>query len=174
MAANSNAAAILYDSQNFLLDSAGDTPGNVLNRSARAEGRKARTLMVEGTAVIQASTWTLGNEIRMGLRIGAFSQNPVDGNIETDVNYAMFANSASIQTEAGVFANDKRSNKWTYWHYMHFATGNEQSLRVINIRTKANAYLDASECLALYLELHAGSVGIRYQLMLRTLVVDEG
>lgn len=175
-AAGSSDMCILYDSQNYLNANAGNGVDQfILNRSARAEGRKARTLAVSGYMAFQASTWTLGSEIRMAMRIGVFEQNADDGSIAVIPDYNMLNGAvASNADTAAVFANDRRGNLWEHYHFMHFATGNEQSLRVLRVRTAAKAYLAPNECLAMYMENQAGSVGLRYWTALRTLVADEG
>lgn len=166
-------AAVLYDSQNYLSDTVGDSLLS-LNRSARAEGRRARTFRVQGVMVSQATTWTLGNEVRLGMRIGVFDQDANDGGISVDPDYRIFQTNAFPGGQAAVFANMRRSNLWTHYHMLHFATGNETSLRVTRFNVPAKASLGAGECLALYLENLVGGVNLRYWLACRTFVADEG
>jgi len=123
--------------------------------------------------MVQAATWTLGDEIRLGLRIGVFEQDSSDGNLMVDADYTMWF-SGFIQSAPNVFANQQRTNLWTHYHLMHFATGNEQSMRVLNVNVAARASLASNECLGLYTQTQAGSVALRWYPILRTYVVDEG
>lgn len=166
-------AAILYDSQNYLSSTVSDSL-SALNNSARAEGRRARTFRVQGVIVSQATTWTLGNEVRLGMRIGVFDQDANNGGVSVDPDYRIFDTGAFMGSMACVFANMKRSNLWTHYHMLHFATGNETSLRVTRFNIPARASLGAGECLALYLENLVGGVNLRYWLACRTFVADEG
>jgi len=164
---------VLYDSQNYMLDDVSDTE-RVLNRAARAEGRRAQTFMVDGWMSVQASTWSLGDEIGLGMRIGVFDQDSAEGNIQVDAAYTMWENGSFINDTPSVYANQQRSNLWTNYFVLHFATGNEQSLRLLRIRARARAYLNSGECLGLYMQCRLGTVALRYWLALRTLVADEG
>lgn len=167
-------ASILYDSRNYLTQTVSDTVGTRMGSAARAEGRKARVLRVQGTIATQATTWTLGNTVRLGMRIGIFEQDANAGGISVDPDYRLFQTNAFFGGNAAVFANDRRSNQWTYFPWLHFATGNETSLRLHRINVAVRGYLEANDCLAFYIENMVGGVNINYWLALRTFVIDEG
>lgn len=174
-----SAALILYDSHDWFTVMGGGLgnalSGGVMSKAARAEGRKAKMLRVQGQFSVQASTWTLGNEVRFGLRIGIFQQDPEDGGILVPAAYRMMTEPGVDQIVQGtsVWADHRRMNQWEHRHYLHFATGNEQSLRTLRINTPIRGSLNANECLALYMENAPGGVALRFQSWLRTYVVDE-
>lgn len=174
LVAGESTALILYDSQNYIRESVGTDPANLfLNRAARAEGRRAQTYRVRGWLGWEATTWTLGNNVYFGWRIGAFEQDNGDGGVLVPAGYNMLAPVVFTDNQPDVYANMQRSNAWEHFIAYHFATGNETSRRSMNLNVAARRSLAANECLALYWESALSGVNIRYSSFLSTLVSDE-
>lgn len=166
---------ILYDSQNFFHDGVGgDNNDESLHRSARADGRKAQTFRVRGHLNWEATTWAAGDNVYFGWRIGAFEQDATDGGILVPAGYTMLAGVSFGDAQPSVYANAAKLNAWEHRVRYHFASGNETSVRSMNINVPIRRTLMPNECLALYWELAPNSVGIQYASYLATLVSDEG
>lgn len=164
-------AHILYDSQNFLKGVAGNS--EIMYQAARAAGRRPKTYRVRGQMHWQANVWSLGDELRFGMRIGVFKQDPLDGFMINDATYIMMSAGFGGAQGVDTWANSGRGNLWEHRNYQHFATGNESSQRMFYINTPARASLGPDECLALYIENGQGSESLRYGLWLSTYVSDE-
>lgn len=177
IAASGSAIAMLYDSHDYMLQAVGGGAGagvaGHLPYSARAEGRKATCLRVQGMLSYEASTWAAGSRLELGWRLGVFEQAADTGLVLLDVAYSMYT-SSTLKDQPAVWANDQATHIAERRIRFEFSAGNEASLRTQKLDISFKRRLRSHECLALYLELPATSVGIRYQTWLRTLVQDEG
>lgn len=165
-------AWVLYDSQNYFKDVAGQ--GGVTSRASRAEGKRARCYRVMGQINWTGTTWTLGDEVRFGLRLGVFNQDPADGGILVPAAYGMMTEGGSLNDQTSIWANARGQNLWEHRNYQYFATGAETSNRTLKVNIPISVSLGPDECLAMYMEQQGGGVGLRYVTWLRTLVSDEG
>lgn len=170
---------VLYDSHNYfgegprggLPTGAGGTQPQ-LTRAARAEGRRATILAVEGFVYVEPQTWVLGNLIAMGFRLGAFEQD-LTGVFSLDPAYSMWLdNPGSPFEQVAHWANYRRSNQWERRVHYGFSPDGPNLVQ-IPIRWKGRVSLGAKECFGLYTELESTSVATRCQYWLRTLVQDE-
>lgn len=166
---------ILYDSVNRLASlTLGAGNGNAfVPRAARAEGRKPTILAVEGIVYVEPSTWAIGNLIAMGLRIGIFDQDPIDGAMIVEPDYTLWiAGLPTAGNTAAIWANQGRRNLWE--RRVHHGFSDNQTFIVVRVRWRGRRRLEPHEALVLYTELEPTSVNVRTQSWLRTLVIDEG
>jgi len=169
---------ILYDSKSFMKHAAGSTPfvPLVMAGSARAEGKRAQIMAVQGMISIRPSTWALGSNLVVGIRFGVFEQDPGTGGILVDPSYSMFASFANVALSAANWAND---GQWDRERrvYVTFSDNSQVYNHYFFFRTRR--FLKGHECYAVYLEANnqsgtTGSVNSNVTLWLRTLVSDEG
>jgi len=172
---------ILYDSNNYIgvltrggIGSAA-TSGTtgVLGRHIRAEGRKPMIMAMQGAIFCEPQTWTLGNVMAVGIRIGVFEQD-ISGVFSLDIGYSMWAPEAGVPFSTPAhWANNTRNNKreWRFWK--SFGDASTPPLMVLRLFWRGRAYLEGNECFGLFTELQSTSVGTRMQYWCRTLVADE-
>lgn len=177
-------ARILYDSTNRIAVGMGSLDSETrtttwFTRAARAEGKKARVFAVQGFLHCEPTTWTLGNVMAIGWRLGVYDQDPESGFIEVPTEYSMWENgSAGVGTPfatPAMWANDGRWVKEDR-RIKVFSSGDEAPQMRIPIywRSARGITLRGRESFALYLELGATAVQMRIQTWLRSLVSDEG
>lgn len=170
-------AHILYDSQQWgaLQGGGGVALGGwtrAINRAARAEGRKATILAVEGIIYWEPSVWALGNLMAIGVRLGCFEQDPGTGNILLDAAYSMWTNEVGgSSSRPSGWANPGRGNTWERRYHVGFSE--TVPFFVSRIAWRGRRVLQPNECFAVYTELENTSVNTRTQMWLRTLVSDE-
>jgi len=170
-----SAGHILYDSKNFLRDIGGNS--YIMNQTGRAAGKRPKMVRVMGQMTWVAGSWSPGDEIQFGLRIGVFQQDSSDGFIQVDASYTMMGGGGGIVNDPDIWANQPRANRWEWRNYQYFATGNESSRKSVFINANMRGVtLSDDECLALYVEngVAASVTSLRYITWLRTLVIDEG
>lgn len=171
---------ILYDSQNRLnavastfSTAAGARGVGLLSRAARAEGRGALCLRVQGQILMRPDTWSLGNQFYIGLRIGVFEQDPEMGNLLVSADYNMMDTGQLGPVAAGVWANDAQF-VWEKRFWLSYNTDRAEPAINQYIDVKFRRRLKPNQCLGLYVENSESSVSVVIQRWLRTLVVDEG
>jgi len=176
-------AAILYDSQNRIAFAMGSLDSETqthtwLTRAARAEGRRAKIFATTGFLHMEPSTWTLGNVMAIGWRLGKFTQDPESGFIEVPFQYSMWESTNSLLTPFTSVAQYANDGNWVKENRILkvFSSGDEApQLRVpINWRSSRGITLRPNECWAVYLEIAATAVQMRHQRWLKSLVADEG
>lgn len=163
--------AILYDSHNYVANAVlANAPSVLIRAPARAEGGKARILMVEGVLLVTPSTWAAGSSFDLGCRFGIFPQDPSDGALFVDAQYSLWQ--ATSQTDHPAYwANDRQWQKEARFNETFLE--NRATFRY-NFRFPVRRTLRPHECYALYLESATGSVSLNMRTFFRTLVSDEG
>lgn len=161
--------AVLLDSTNYLHEQTGIS--RRMPSSARpSRFRRPTVHMVAGIIDIEPTTWALGTILQLGARIGVWQQDAVSGDLLTpSANYSMFAVTNYAQMPA-IWANDRRNNLWERRWHDNFSTSNDQAQRTLPIGARVKARLSEDEALGIFLEVPAGSVNLRGQFWLRTLV----
>lgn len=164
---------VLYDSVDRMAEvsygNAGTTP-QLLNRSRRAEGRNPLILATEFQLYMEPTTWSVGQLIALGWRLGAFEQDPGTGLLSINASYSMWVNGGPGEDPAA-FANVKNWVKEGRF-FLGFST-DVAAQRNIHIRWRGRHRLRANEAWALYLESETTGVNLRTQPWGRALVVDE-
>lgn len=165
-------ARVLYDSHNYVSNMVQIAGATVRFPSpARAEGAKARIIMVEGMIVSAPSVWAVGSTFSLGLRFGIFEQDAGVGAFLIDPAYTMWAPSLNIPQNPAYWANDKK------WQHERRAVEvfTENTVRFDRrFRFRVNRTIMPHECYGIYIESQTGSVNLSNQLWFRTLVADEG
>lgn len=172
---------ILYDSHDQLgvwtasgIEVPAGTPARLVSRAARAEGRRATILAVEGCVLLSPGEWALGNLVAWSWRMGAFEQDRT-GVFSLDAQYSMWVTGGATPFEPPAqWANFRRLNakEDRVWHA--FDADRLNPLFKVRIFWKGRRTLDPRDCWGLYTEMENTSIGIDQQFWLRTLVVDEG
>lgn len=152
----------------MMLSTAG---GGIMAGSAMPEGKRTRVHAVEGMIYVEPSTWAVGNLMALGLRIGAYEQDPTSGLASVDADYTMW--SAAINaTKTSYYANDRGYNQWETRAFKSF--GDNGSIMIVRIRARLKYSLNAGYGLGLWVEGESTGVNVRYQTWLRTLVSADG
>jgi len=175
LTATDQAGLILYDSKNYLRTMTHGGVGGgfgAISGASRAAGKRAAIHMTTGILLVELSSWALSREMRLGLRIGVFEQDPGSGLISVEPGYSMFVNTGD--TAVNSWANAQRRNRWERRVYRGFSSSNEGGLITIPVMARGAVRLDDNECWALYLEVEDGSQNMNITPWLRTLVSDEG
>lgn len=166
---------VLYDSkQHIALHMKGTSilPTYVLPSAARTEGSRPLMLRVQGSIYVEPGTWALGNVLAAGLRIGKFEQDAETGDALVDADYSMW--DAGGTTSVAQWANARPMNLWERRWHLSFGSDTPDPFINREINVKLRTRLAPHEMLGLYTELEPTSVAARWQMWLRTFVVDEG
>lgn len=167
----------LYDSHNWLRTVAGSQAGPVagnqrvsfLHRAARAEGKKALILGVQGHIFVSPTTWAVGSAFAIGVRIGAFEQDPVQGALSLDANYSLWQVVGTSNP-----ADWANSRDWVWETRRDHQFSDNQSFIRIPIRIRCRKWLMPYQGMGVLMETEASSTNVVIQCWLRTLVADEG
>jgi len=170
---------VLYDSQNrmaHLMGTATTTSGasyGMLPGAGRAEGKRAKILATEGVMFLEPSTWALGNVLSIGMRLGAWDQDPETGLVSLPAAYSMWSNvTGSVQTDVSLWANSyNHVLERRFWRGFNTSESNIFPQR---LRWRGRRTLRPNEAWGIYLEVPPTAVAIRRQSWFRSLVVDEG
>jgi len=176
--ATNPAAAVLYDSRNYLAQPTGGSGGlmrTIMPMAARAEsGRRPKIVRVSGYIFFEPTTWSAGSLIESGFRIGIFEQDSNTGDVITpSINWSLWNVGAVPQEQPAVWANSKRQNLWERRVRRAFSTSNDQASQTIVVNAAIRAYLDENECLAIIAQNSGPSVDTRGTFWLRSLVADH-
>jgi len=175
-------ARILYDSHNHFVELAGEFTGagdpvaTAFTRAGRAEGRNAVVYAVEGFVHVVPDTWAIGSRVELGWRLGVFDQEAQTGFVSVDGSYSMWNPPTGVSpfNTPAMYAND---TKWVREGRLMKAFASTNTMTDFYViprwRSKRGRALKPTECFALYIELSSGSVAVRTQAWLRTLVSDE-
>jgi len=166
---------VLYDSHNYMRASTHGGGGGLgfLQAAARATGRRASAYAVRGQILVDTASWTVNDELILGLRIGVFKQDPGNGQLLIEPLYSMFQNAGDISIST--YANRQRQNMWER-RYIRNQPGGETlpATFTIPVHLRCNVRLADDDCLALFMELDQGSVNARITCWLSSLIADEG
>lgn len=169
---------ILYDGTDFLAESTrasisqtGIQQG-VLTRAARAEGKEATVLAVQGSIRVVPNGWAAGTRFDLGFRLGWFEQDDLSGLASVDPDYTMWDTGATTFETPAVMADQKTANIRT-WR-IHRGFNDTEGTIQVNIFWKGRRRSPSSKHgLMLWCETAPGSLTLNLMPNLRTLVVDE-
>lgn len=144
---------VLYDSVEYLMTAtrSGIAAGTntFMGREARAEGRKATALAVDGHYYVMPNAWTLGSNWALSARIVVCDQNTTTGGLDLPAAYNL-----GDSLWANGWGNLVERRDW-----IAFATGNEQQRWKFALSWKGRRSLKPHECLALYIESSGPAIG---------------
>lgn len=164
---------VLYDSHNYMkqvVAIGGNAPTSA-GHEARAEGRMARIIRVQGWMVVQPTVWAVGSSYRLGMRFGRFEQDPNSGSFLLSTSYTLWLSSANINFAPSVFANTRL---WTREHRHAESFNDNSAQRNFRFNFKVGMRLKPDECYGIWLETISGSATLNAYFALRTLINDEG
>jgi len=180
-----SAAAILYDSQDYLGVITRESFGNTsdMPKAARAEGRRARCIRVQGKILfLPANGWAEGGRWYMGVRLGWYEQDPQGGRLLVAPEYSMWE--PEIVTGAfgdvALWANDRLQNMREWRLHQGYDTEKAAGFVPlhINVRLPIQRAPSSLHCLALYFEAPSTITTLvantQFWVNCRTLVADEG
>jgi len=140
--------------------------------AARATGKRAKILATEGYLMVSPSTWSTGNVLTFGWRLGTWEQDPEGGLAVLQVSYSMYTDALSLGSDTTTWADwgnhvrDEREAK-------SFSSQTGAPIFRIPIRWRGRRSLRPEWGWGIYLEAEDQSVNMRVQPWLRSLVVDD-
>lgn len=172
LAPGTDVGIILYDSANYMLERTRTGPFNI-GREARAEGRGATILAVQGYYYMLPNAWTAGSNWCVSARIIIADQNLQTGQMDLPANYQLPATSGpgvELTAWANGWGNLAERTDWNA-----FATGNEQQRWKFGLRWRGRRRLKPHECLGILIQSAGpaiGSTSMTLSPLFRTLVSD--
>lgn len=166
---------ILYDSSNYMMRTTTQTATSRMSTAARAEGRRATVMAVNGFIFITPNAWTVGSNFLIGWRLVVCDQNEFTGALDLPAAYSFVQQAPTAALPSSDFAMS--ANGWgNLAEGYKFQTFDQNDASwMLHIKWRGRRSLESNSCLGLLMESAGPAVGSTTLLVsprLRSLVHD--